>query len=163
MKIGYSRDIHKLVFLEDKTNDLILGGICIPNTNYYVVANSNGDVVVHALVEAVFGALCCGDLGSHFQQTMKKNSTMWRAFSNYMLEYANKLIIKNNHLINNIDIMIVFDHIMLKDYVLKMREFIAKHFFCNLNQISIKCTRSEGMSLGYIEATAVALLKEKYE
>ena len=163
MKIGYSRDIHKLVLLENKTNDLILGGICIPNSKHYVDANSNGDVVVHALVEAVFGALCCGDLGKHFQQTMEKNSPMWWTFSNYMLKYTNKLIVKNNHLINNIDIMIIFDHIMLKNYVLKMREFIAKHFCCNLNQISIKCTRSEGMSLDFIEATAVVLLKENNE
>ena len=97
MRIGFGRDIHRF---EDEGRDLILGGIKIPYSKK-VSAHSDGDVVFHALAEAILGALALGDLGTHFNESDQNCLNMDSSIIvNRVLEMMNE---KNYH-IENVDI-----------------------------------------------------------
>ncbi|HKL72927.1 MAG TPA: 2-C-methyl-D-erythritol 2,4-cyclodiphosphate synthase [Candidatus Onthovivens sp.] len=155
MRIGIGKDIHKLKL----AYPLVLGGIRIPYTKG-LVSHSDGDVVIHSIVDAIFGALNIGDIGTHFP-----NIPQYRGVSSliFLKEAAKQLILKKYE-IENIDVFITCEEPRLAPYIPHMKQMIATNLDILIDQISIKAGTNEGVgSLGNleaIEATSVCLLKE---
>ncbi|MDO4377789.1 MAG: 2-C-methyl-D-erythritol 2,4-cyclodiphosphate synthase, partial [Erysipelotrichia bacterium] len=159
MRIGQSTDIHQLV----SGRDLILGGVKIPYEKG-LLGHSDADVLVHAIAEAILGALALGDLGKHFPD----NDDRWKDISSLIiLDEVRKMMSVKEYTIGNIDATIIIEEPKLAPYKEQMRENIAKILHCKLEQINVKATRGEKMGFvgnkeGVI-AQAVVLLEEKKE
>lgn len=155
MRIGYGEDIHELV----PNRDLILGGIKIP-FDKGEKAHSDGDVLLHALSEAMLGALALGDLGKHFPDTIKETENM---DSKIILKKVYEMVKEAGYHLINADISIILERPKLKDYILQIRENIAKVIDVDISQISVKAGTNEGMdAIGRGEAIktiAVVLLE----
>lgn len=155
MRIGYGEDIHELV----PNRDLILGGIKIP-FDKGEKAHSDGDVLLHALSEAMLGALALGDLGKHFPDTIKETENM---DSKIILKKIYEMVKEAGYHLINADISIILERPKLKDYILQIRESIAKAIDVDISQISVKAGTNEGMdAIGRGEAIktiAVVLLE----
>lgn len=157
MRIGFGKDIHKLV----RGRKLVLGGVTIPYKKG-LLAHSDGDVVIHSLVDALIGALNLGDIGKLFPDTDSKykdyNSTIF-------LEEIKKIVENKGFFIEYCDIFISCEKPKLGKYVNSMKEIISLKLEIDISKISIKCGTNE--KLGYIgknkaiESYAVVLLKEK--
>lgn len=152
MRIGIGYDIHKLV----EGRDLILGGIKIP-CEKGLLGHSDADVLVHAIIDALLGALALGDIGTHFPDTDEKYKG---ADSLELLKHTKKLL--GDYKIINIDSNIIAQKPKLAPYINSMREKIASILDINLNCISIKAKTNENMdSMGQgtsIVANAVVLV-----
>lgn len=155
-RIGQSRDIHKLV----SGRKLVIGLTEIP-FDKGPLAHSDGDCLVHAISEAIIGALGLGDLGKHFSDKDDKYKDI---SSKYFLEKVKEMLLENKYQICNIDSTVLLEKPMLGKYTKEMRERIADTLGIDINQINIKATRGEG--LGYIgsgdgiEAMAVVMIKK---
>ncbi|MCQ2792756.1 MAG: 2-C-methyl-D-erythritol 2,4-cyclodiphosphate synthase [Bacilli bacterium] len=136
-RIGFSKDIHKLV----KGRKLILAGINIPFIKG-ALAHSDGDVVMHAIAEAMLGAAALGDLGKFYPTNDKK---YLNAPSRIILSDANKRIKKLGYKIVNIDVSVEIEKPKLAPYVNKMRSNLTKILKIKLDQISIKANTNEGL------------------
>ncbi len=154
-RIGSGYDVHKLV----ENRDLILGGVKIPH-KFGLLGHSDSDVLVHAIMDAILGALALGDIGQHFPDTDDK----YKGISSLkLLHYVNDKIISLGYKINNIDSTVVAQEPKLKPYIQDMRVNISKTLGIDIDCISIKATTEEG--LGFtgnkegIAAQAVCLLK----
>jgi len=157
MRIGYATDIHKLV----EGRDLILGGIKIPY-ELGLLGHSDADVVIHALGEAMLGALALGDLGTHFPD----NDPHYKGIdSKIILREIKKMVQDEGYVLENADISITLEKPKLKDYVLAMRESIAGVLETDIKNISIKAGTNEGIDeVGKGKAcvaTAVVLLRKE--
>ena len=156
MRIGLGYDIHKLV----ENRDLILGGIKIPH-NKGLLGHSDADVLIHAIIDALLGALALRDIGYHFPDT---DEQFKGANSLDLLKKANELIQKEGYKIINIDSNIICQKPKLMNYIDEMRKNIAEVLKVELNQISIKAKTNEKMdSIGNgiaIVANAVCLLEK---
>lgn len=156
MRIGLGTDIHKLV----EGNKLILGGVNIPY-ELGVEAHSDGDVIFHALSDAILGALALGDIGIYFPDNSDKTKNMDSA---KILDFCHNQLIDNSYEISNIDICITLEKPKLKNYVYQMRCNIAKILEISVNQVSIKCGTNEGLdSLGEnkaIKVDAIVLIEK---
>lgn len=159
MRIGQSIDIHQLV----ENRDLILGGVKIPYEKG-LLGHSDADVLVHAIAEAIIGALALGDLGTHFPD----NDSKYKDISSLiLLEEVYKMMIANNYIIGNVDATILIEEPKLAPYKKQMQQNIANILHCDINQVNIKATRGE--KLGFVGnkegviAQAVVLLEEKKE
>jgi len=154
-RIGQSSDIHPLV----KNRLLILGGVTIPN-ELGLKGHSDGDALLHAIAEAIIGALGQGDLGKHFSDQNPQHKGM---SSLVILEYTYQLMIENNYHINNIDALIMIEKPKMAPFIPIMKANIAKVLHCEPELINIKATRGE--RLGFIGreegvmAQAVVMLK----
>lgn len=157
MKIGFGYDVHPLV----KGRRLILGGVEIPFEKG-LLGHSDGDALIHAIIDALLGAGSLGDIGSHFPDS---NSEYKDISSLILLEKTAKILAKANLQIINIDSTIVIEEPRLQQYLPEMRYNIADKLDIKEDQISIKATREEG--LGFVgkgegvKAYAVALILEK--
>lgn len=155
-RIGFSKDIHKLV----KGRKLMLAGIHIP-FNKGELAHSDGDVIMHAIAEAMLGASALGDLGKFYPTNDKKYKDI---ASKEILIDTNKKIRKLKYQIENIDVSVELEKPKLAPYIIKMRNNIAKILKIKLDQISIKANTNEGLcATGKGEAViayAVVLLKK---
>ena len=156
IKIGSSIDVHQLV----SKRKLILGGIHIPS-KLGAKAHSDGDVVFHAITEAIIGALAKGDLGDHFPPTdpQYKNYDS----SKFVLK-AMELLKKEKYLINNIDITIILQDPKLGKNKILIRENIVKLMKLKKEQVNVKAGTAEklgdiGKGKGVI--SFVTLLIEK--
>lgn len=156
-RIGHSNDIHPLV----KGRKLVLGGIYIPYEKG-LLGHSDGDAVLHALAEAIIGALALGDIGDMFPDTDLKYKDIE---SKYFVEEVYKIMDSLGYEINNVDIIIYLEEPHLKLYKPLMRENIASLLHTNIDNVNVKATRKEGMdAIGRgeaIEAEAVVMLKIK--
>ncbi|MFA5687201.1 MAG: 2-C-methyl-D-erythritol 2,4-cyclodiphosphate synthase [Bacilli bacterium] len=156
-RIGIGEDIHKL----KKNYQLFLGGVLIPS-EYGLVGHSDADVVLHALIDALLGALSLGDIGQHFPNTDAKYKNI---SSLLLLEKVYQLVINKGYLLVNADITIILEKPLLSPYIPLMKEKVAKTLNTSISNISIKATTNEKLdSLGRLEAckaTAVILLKQK--
>lgn len=138
MRIGFGRDIHRF---EDEGRDLILGGIKIPYSKK-VSAHSDGDVVFHALAEAILGALALGDLGTHFNESDPNCLNMDSSIIvNRVLEMMNE---KNYH-IENVDISIVLEKPKLRPYIDEIRRSIASVLKIDIDLVSFKAQTNESV------------------
>ena len=156
-RIGHGYDVHRL----KASRKLILAGIEVPHLTG-LDGHSDADVIIHALIDALLGALALGDIGIFFPDTdeqykdadsMKLLAKIWqdKRFSNYEL--------------GNCDITVVAECPKLSPYIEQMRKNISNVLACDIDKISIKATTTEG--LGFcgkqegIEATAVVIIKKK--
>ena len=140
MRIGQSRDIHKLV----EGRDLIIGGVKIPYEKG-LLGHSDADVLIHAIIESLIGAMALKDIGTHFPD----NDPKYEGISSLLLlDETNKLLKENGYKIINIDSLILIEKPKMAPYIDKMRENIAKHLNIDISQINIKATRGEG--LGFV-------------
>ncbi len=155
-RIGQSRDIHKLV----EGRKLMIGLQEIPFTKGEL-AHSDGDVLVHAITEAIIGALGLGDLGKHFSDKDDKYKDI---SSEYFLKEVKKMLEKEQYEICNIDSTVLIEEPMIGKYIDAMKESMSKVLNISPTQINIKATRGE--ELGYIgrkegiEAMAIVLIKK---
>ena len=139
-KIGHGIDVHQLV----KGESLILGGIKI-KSDKGTLGHSDGDALLHALTDAILGALALGDIGTFFPS----NEDKWKnANSQIFLNYALKQLKDNNYIINNIDINIIIKKPAINKYVKTIKKNLSKIININANLISIKATTTD--FLGYI-------------
>jgi 2-C-methyl-D-erythritol 2,4-cyclodiphosphate synthase len=138
--VGFGFDIHKLA--EGET--LVLGGVTL-ESRLGTVAHSDGDVLVHAIMDALLGALSLGDIGLHFPDT----NSEWRgADSITMLKRIYPLIQNEGAHIVNIDSTVVLEVPKLRPHIDEMRKRIADALSLDIKRVSIKATTSE--RLGFI-------------
>lgn len=156
-RIGFGYDVHRLA--ENET--LILGGINIPHTKG-TIAHSDGDVLIHAICDALLGAANLRDIGFHFPDSSKEFKN---ADSIELLKSVLKMIEKEGYSIGNIDSTICLQRPKIKDFIPEMQKEIAKRTGIQENQISIKATTTE--QLGFvgteegISAYCVVLINQK--
>lgn len=155
-RIGQSSDIHKLV----KDRKLILGGVEI-KSEVGLLGHSDADALLHAIAEAIIGALALNDLGHHFPD----NDDKYKDISSLkILEEVYKLMINNGYEIVNVDSLIMIENIKMKPYINMMKENIAKTLNTSINNVNVKATCAE--KLGFIGkgegimAQAIVLLKK---
>lgn len=135
--IGFGFDIHRL----EEGETLVLGGVVIPS-QVGTVAHSDGDVVLHALVDALLGAVGMGDIGEHFPDTDPR----WRgASSSVFVEEAMRIVTQAGYEVVNIDATLVLERPKILPYKQTMREVISN--LCGLApaRVSIKATTSESV------------------
>ena len=154
MRIGSSIDIHRLV----ENRKLIIGGVEIPSDKGSL-AHSDGDVLIHAIVDALIGALGKGDIGEHFSD---KDPKYQNINSTYFLECVKKMLSDDGYEILNIDSLVILETPKLKDYKQKMKENIALHLGIDVSKVNVKAGTNEGIGdLGRneaIEAHATVLI-----
>jgi 2-C-methyl-D-erythritol 2,4-cyclodiphosphate synthase len=142
MRIGFGYDVHPLVV----GRPLILGGVTIPYEQG-LDGHSDADVVVHALCDAMLGALALGDLGQHFPSTDQR----WRGVSSlHLLRHVNQLLAGQHYALGNADITVVAQRPRLAPYVSHMVHTLAMTVEVEPAQISVKATTTDG--LGFIGA-----------
>ena len=138
-RIGEGYDVHKLV----NDRELILGGVKIPYEKG-LLGHSDADVLLHAVMDALLGAMALGDIGKHFPDTDEK----YKGASSVELLKATKNIIleSNKNLnINNIDATIICQAPKLRPYIDDMRKNIAKALNIDVDRVSVKATTEEGL------------------
>ena len=140
MRIGQSQDIHKLV----EGRDLIIGGVKIPYEKG-LLGHSDADVLLHAIIESIIGAMGLRDIGTHFPDSDPKYEGI---SSLELLDETYKLLVDNGYKINNIDSLIIIEKPKMSPYIEQMRQNIATHLHCSVKQINVKVTCSEG--LGFV-------------
>lgn len=153
-RVGTGYDVHRLV----KGEDLILGGVHIPFEKG-TLGHSDADVLLHAICDALLGALALGDIGVHFPDTDER----WRNISSLLLlESVNKLINDNGFQIANIDTTLILQQPKIQSYISEIRDNIANSLNISRELISVKATTTEG--LGFegrgegISAQAICML-----
>lgn len=156
MRIGNGYDVHKLV----EGRKLVLGGVEIPHEKG-VLGHSDGDVLIHAVMDAILGALALGDIGQHFSDTDMQYEGI---DSRILLAKVNDLMRGKGYQIGNLDSIIVAQKPKLKDYLNEMRISIAKILDTEMENVSVKATTEE--KLGFtgneegIKAYCVVLLQK---
>ncbi|WP_418400884.1 2-C-methyl-D-erythritol 2,4-cyclodiphosphate synthase [Catenibacterium sp.] len=158
MRIGQSIDIHQLV----EGRKLILGGVEIPYEKG-LKGHSDADVLLHAIIESIIGALGEGDIGKHFPDTDDRYKGI---SSMILLEETYKLMNEKGYKIGNVDAIIMTEQPKMAPHIPVMRHNIAKALHCDVTQINVKATRGE--KLGFvgrgegIVSQAVCLLENVY-
>lgn len=157
IRIGHGYDVHKLV----ENRDLILGGVKIPHT-LGLLGHSDADVLLHAISDALLGALALGDIGKHFPDT---DPTYKGADSLELLRKVVALIEKEGYVLGNLDAIVIAQAPKLRPYIDTMRQNVADACHADISQISVKATTEE--RLGFtgreegISAHCVCLLVKK--
>jgi len=155
-RIGFGYDVHK--FAENRK--LILGGIEIPSEKG-LAGHSDADVLLHAICDAMLGALALGDIGKHFPDTDEQYKNI---DSKILLSKVNELIIKHDYRLGNLDTTVVAEKPKLKPFIDGIRKSIANILNVPVGSVSVKATTSEKMGFvgreEGIKAYAVALLVE---
>lgn len=141
---------------------LILGGVLVPSERG-CVAHSDGDVLLHALCDALLGALALGDIGAYFPDT---NPDYRRISSLILLERTYRLIEKEGYVLGNADMMLLLEAPKIASFIGAMRLKIAQTLHCATTQISIKATTAEGLGCvgrgeGVCAHAAVLLFRKK--
>ncbi len=154
MRIGHGYDVHRLV----PDRKLILGGVEIPHS-VGLLGHSDADVLTHAIMDAVLGALALGDIGKLFPDT---DDCFLDADSIELAKEVAKRIAAENWCVGNIDATVIAQAPKLAPYILQMRTRLADTFGIDVSQVSVKATTEE--HLGFtgekrgIAAHAVCLL-----
>lgn len=154
IRIGHGYDVHKLA----ENRKCIIGGVEIPH-NLGLLGHSDADVLLHAVSDALLGALALGDIGKHFPDTDPKYKG---ADSLKLLSHVVELIEEQGYTLGNLDAIVIAQKPKLAPYIEQMRKNIAKACHADISQISVKATTEE--RLGFtgreegISAHCVALL-----
>ncbi|AVQ27438.1 2-C-methyl-D-erythritol 2,4-cyclodiphosphate synthase [Fusobacterium ulcerans] len=135
IRIGNGYDVHVLT----EGRKLVLGGVEIPHTKG-VLGHSDGDVLVHAVMDAMLGALALGDIGKHFPDTDMKYENI---DSTILLKRVKELIAERGYKIINLDSIIVLQKPKVKPYIEAMRKRIAEVLEIDVEQVSVKATTEE--------------------
>ena len=139
MRIGIGFDAHK--FGDGEVTFITVGGVAVPY-HREVLAHSDGDVVLHALCDAMLGALALGDIGHHFPDTDKKYLD---ADSRDLLRATNQLILGRQYKVLNADITLIAEAPRVAKYIELMRSNIAEDLSIDIGQVSVKATTTEKM------------------
>ncbi|MDF1612758.1 2-C-methyl-D-erythritol 2,4-cyclodiphosphate synthase [Melioribacteraceae bacterium 09-Me] len=156
-RIGFGYDVHQF----DENRKLILGGIEIPHSKG-LLGHSDADVLLHAICDAMLGALALGDIGIHFPNTDEKYKN---ADSKILLKNVDDLIHANGYEVSNIDSTILLQKPKLTPYINDMRKTVSEILDISVSQISIKATTTE--TLGFVgreegcSAYSIVLLNKK--
>ena len=156
-RTGIGFDAHALA----EGRPLVIGGVRIPHSRG-LLGHSDADVLVHAVMDAILGALALGDIGQHFPDT---EDEFEGADSLEFLSHVQKMIEEKGYCCENLDSIIIAEKPKLKSYIGEMRENIASVLKINVDQLSIKATTTEHMGFTGREegivAQAIVLLKSK--
>ena len=136
-RTGFGIDFHQLV----EGRELWIGGIKLEHSKG-ALGHSDADVLLHAICDAMLGAVALGDIGVHFPDT---DAAFKDIDSKILLAKTNKLIKNSGYRIGNIDSTICLEFPKIKPYTATMRNVISKILFIEENQVSIKATTSEKM------------------
>lgn len=155
-RVGLGYDIHKLV--EDRP--LIIGGVNIPHCKG-LLGHSDADVLIHAIIDAMLGALALSDIGTHFPDTDEK----YKGISSIeLLKHVYALISEKGYVINNIDSNIIIQEPKMKPYIPQMVKKLSEVLNISEDEISVKAKTNESMdSVGEKEAVvanAVVMLRK---
>lgn len=154
MRIGHGYDVHRF----GEGDFITLGGVRIPH-KFGLVAHSDGDVLLHALSDALLGAVALGDIGKHFPDT---DPTFKGADSRALLRHVMALVRDKGYAVGNVDATIIAQAPKMAPHIQSMRERIAEDLGVALDQVNVKATTTE--KLGFtgreegIAVHAVALL-----
>ncbi len=154
MRIGFGYDVHKF----SKDRKLTIGGVEIP-FELGLLGHSDADVLVHAIMDGMLGALALGDIGKHFPDT----DELYKGISSIkLLSYVNSLIKEKGYKIGNIDSIIVCEKPKMAPFIDSMRDVLSDVLETDKDNISVKATTEEKMGFtGRIEgikAYSVCLL-----
>ena len=135
MRIGMGYDVHRLV----EGRDLIMGGVTIPYEKG-LLGHSDADVLTHAVMDALLGAMALGDIGKHFPDTDEK----WKGADSLKLAAAVRdLVTKNGWCIGNVDATVLAQAPKLAPHIPTMRENLARVLQIPVDRVSIKATTEE--------------------
>ncbi|WP_041670013.1 2-C-methyl-D-erythritol 2,4-cyclodiphosphate synthase [Acetobacterium woodii] len=156
MRIGIGYDVHRLV----ENRSLILGGVKIDHA-LGLLGHSDADVLVHAIMDALLGALALGDIGQHFPDT---DPAYKDCDSLVLLKKVGELVANKGYRINNIDSTIIAQAPKLKPYIGMMVANIEKTLALSAECVSVKATTEEGLGFtgseqGIAANAVVSLLK----
>jgi len=155
MRIGHGYDVHRF----GPGEAVVLGGVRIAHT-HGLVAHSDGDVALHALCDALLGAIAAGDIGRHFPDSEPRFKG---ADSRELLRACMALVLRDGYRLGNADVTIVAERPRVAPHVEAMRTNIAADLGARVHQVNVKATTTEG--LGFtgrregIAAHAVVLLE----
>jgi 2-C-methyl-D-erythritol 2,4-cyclodiphosphate synthase len=157
-RIGIGNDVHRLV----TGRPLILGGVRI-ESDKGAEGHSDADALVHAITDALLGALALGDIGSHFSD----KDPQWKgADSLQFLVHAVRLIKEKNYRVVNVDSIIMLERPKLRPHVDAMRENLARVLEIDVSCVSVKAKTGEGIdAVGQgeaVRAEAIILLERNY-
>lgn len=132
IRTGIGYDVHQLA----ENRKLVIAGVVILSEKGSA-GHSDGDALSHAIIDALFGAACLGDLGDYFPSEDNK----WKGANSLDLlsESINK-IVSEGYTINNIDSVVIIQKPKLKEYILPIRENLARTIGIPINRISVKAT-----------------------
>ncbi len=158
VRIGHGFDVH--AFGGDKK--LKLGGVTIAD-HVGLIAHSDGDVLLHAVCDALLGAAAMGDIGQHFPDT---DEQLAGVDSRELLKQTYKLLKQQNCSINNLDVTVIAQTPKMAPHIFLMRENLANDLEISIEQVNVKATTTE--ALGYvgrkegIAVHAVTLIESRY-
>lgn len=152
IRIGNGFDAHKFSDETNHSDAIILGGVSIPYAKS-LLAHSDGDVVLHALCDAILGALALGDIGKHFPDTSDEFKNV---DSRILLRHVVVLMKADGYKIQNIDVTIIAQTPKMAPYIGNMKKNIAADLQTDKSNVNIKATTTEGMGFtGRGEGVAV--------
>ena len=137
MRIGQSQDTHKLV----EGRDLFIGGVKIPYEKG-LLGHSDADVLLHAIIESIIGAMGLRDIGTHFSD---KDPEYEGISSLKLLEATYEMMCKEGYKIVNVDSLIIIERPKMAPYIEEMRKNIAEALHTDIKNINVKATCSEKM------------------
>ena len=138
-RIGFGYDVHRLI----EGRDLIIGGVRIPY-HLGLMGHSDADVLIHAIIDSILGALGRGDIGQHFPDSDPDYKDINSLF---MLKKVMEWVEKDGFKINNLDSTVVAEKPKLVSYLIPMKERLSEVMDIQMDQINIKATTSEGLGL----------------
>lgn len=140
MRIGHGFDVHKF----GGEGPIILAGEPIPYPQGFI-AHSDGDVAIHALCDAILGALAMGDIGNHFPDTDESYENI---SSRILLRHVVNLMQEQGYQLGNADLTIVAQAPKIAPHLLAMRQHLSQDLQCDISQVNVKATTTE--KLGYV-------------
>lgn len=154
-RVGFGYDVHQLV----ENRKLILGGVEIPFSKG-TLGHSDGDALIHAICDALLGALSLRDIGFHFPDTSEDFKNI---DSKILLRKTVRMVRENGWEIGNIDTTVCLEKPRLKDYILRMQNTLADVLNIEPGQVSVKATTTETMGfVGTGEGVAVYAIAMVY-
>lgn len=157
MRIGHGYDVHAFT----DGDHVVLGGVSIPHDRAFA-AHSDGDVLIHALCDAMLGALALGDIGRHFPDTSADYAGI---DSRILLRKVEALVREQGWVIANVDATIVAQAPKMMSHVDAMRSNLAADLECGVDQVSVKATTTERLGFEGREegiAVHVVVLLQEY-
>lgn len=139
-RIGHGFDVHRF----KEGDSIVLGGVKIPHTHAFE-AHSDGDVLIHAICDALLGAIAAGDIGKHFPDT---DMAYKNIDSCVLLAKVYTMVVDAGYKLGNLDATVIAQSPRLAPFIQPIRERLAAELNSSINQINIKATTTE--KLGYL-------------
>lgn len=148
IRIGHGYDVHAF----EPGEHIVLGGVKIPHHSQFK-AHSDGDVLLHAVCDALLGALALGDIGGHFPDS---DETYKGADSRRLLSQVYRLVTEQGYRLGNLDATIIAQSPKMAPHIAHMRQYLSEDLQAELTQINVKATTTEGLGFaGRQEGIAV--------